>query len=398
MLKITLKNILRYRRRSLLTLAVMIGATFTGFMMGGFNNALLDQLIDGFIRYQTGHIRITTQEYLDNKRFLPVYEHISNVSSVVQEIETIPEVHMAVPTIPFPGIIGHNEESTPVYMVGVDLQRNNYDFPERLQSGLIQSNSVLAGQRLLDKVDASNDSSLLIVSTSAEGGINGISRFVSGTYFFNITAFDRQTLFLDLPSAQSLLKISNAATELLVYLNNEEDTTEVLELLKAQFPDLAIQDYRQQLGGLYYGIVMSRFILNVVLVIVLILSSLVIVNSIVASIYDRIKEIGMMKAMGFRDSELGQMLFYEGLTFGIVGGTIGAILGMIWIWFYSIHGIDVSAAVADTSLPTEGVFFPRVSFLFALWVWLAAVIVPSIVALMPLRMLRRITVVEALNS
>ena len=128
------------------------------------------------------------------------------------------------------------------------------------------------------------------------------------------------------------------------------------------------------------------------------LGSFVITNSLVASIYERMHEIGMLKAIGFTNGELTRMLFYEGIIYGIVGGGIGFTAGALLVYYLSHVGIDFSASIGDANMPIETIIYPKLTFISATASLLIAVLVPGIVSLIPARLMKKITHVEALTS
>ena len=73
MFKFAIKNILRYRSRSMLTLIVIAFSALASMACVGMMEGVINHMIDGFVKYNTAHIRITTKEFKDKIRFQPMY-------------------------------------------------------------------------------------------------------------------------------------------------------------------------------------------------------------------------------------------------------------------------------------------------------------------------------------
>jgi len=109
-------------------------------------------------------------------------------------------------------------------------------------------------------------------------------------------------------------------------------------------------------------------------------------------------EIGILKAIGFTNKELTRILFYEGIIYGIIGGGIGFTVGALLVYYLSQVGMDFSASIGDVKMPIETIIYPKLTFISATASLIIAVLIPGIVSLIPARLMKKITPVEALNS
>jgi len=398
MFKFAIKNFLRYKTRSILTILVITASAFATVTIMGFVNGIVDHLLNSHIQYQTAHIRITTEGYLDKERFLPLYDNIESVTAFKNELLTDPNIKLAIPTIHFNALIAKDNTTIPIRVITFDLKDNGYNLDKRVVDGNISDTGLLIGDELQEKLDLNIGDTLLILTTTVDSSLNAIKPVITGITSFGISQFDKRTLIVDLKTAQKVLRSSDATTEVFITLNNANQTDMMVKKLSAQYPEYMVESYKTQMGSLYNMFRVQKYVLNFIAIFIMFLGSLVIINSLVASIYERMSELGMLKALGYSNYELTKMLFFEGSIFGIVGGGIGFILGLIFMNYLSTTGIDFSKGMGDSNLPIEMIIYPTMTPFLTILSFCIAVIVPSLISLIPARILRNVTPLEALNS
>lgn len=398
MFMFTIKNMTRYKLRNALTLfTISFSAIIIVFILV-WVSSLMDLMIEGFINYQTGHIKITTEEFYENRRFSPLYAYIPNVSELAAEIRENKEVKTVMPIYNFGGLIGQKDNDTiQVRAVAIDFTNNTYGLDKKIVFGSSDKGGILMSEKLYKKSGFDQEDKILFVSPTVDGGLNGIKLPVEGLYNFKMKLFDSSTILINLKDAQTLLHSGDSTTELVILLNDENKTDEFSEKLSKKYPNLKIETYKEQLGPLYlFNVVIFKKIFGLFTVLIMGLGSLVIANSLIASIYDRINEIGMLKAIGFLDGELSLMLFYEGLIFGLVGGLIGCGIGFYITSLFTTRGIDLSIMIGD--MPIDSIIYTKIDLSSVVISVCVAVLVPALVTIIPMRHIRRITPVEALKG
>lgn len=397
MFKLAIKNVLRYKTRSILTaLVIMVSAIATVFIMG-FMDGMMEHILNGYVNYQTGHVRITTKEYLEKEKFMPLYESMTDIEAFQKELEKDERVAQVVPMFRFGSFIGMEDETLPVSVVAFDLQNNTFGVNEKLIEGESVPDGIVIGKGLQEKFDLSMGDKPLIVATTVDSALNGTKPEITGVSQFGMSMFDKSSIFMNLQTAQRLLRLEDSAAEIWIRLENEKKVDNYVEDLQVQYPDLAIESYKAQMGAFYITMKIEENILIFVAMIIMFLGSLVIINSLIASIYERINEIGMFKALGYTDKELTKMLFFEGSVFGIFAGGLGFIIGLIAVNYFTVQGIDFSALMGSLDMPIETVIYPSVTVGTALISAIVAILIPAIVSLIPARTMKRLSVVEALN-
>ncbi len=397
MFKLAIKNILRYKSRSFLTALVIVVSALSSVFISAFIEGMISHMIDGYAKYQTGHIRITATEFLEKERFMPLYEYLPEITDMQKTLLQDERIASVVPMVRFGGFIGQDDESIPVSLIGFDLENNSYGLKDRIVEGKVSQTGIVVGRDLQQRIAVSMGDTPLVVATTIDSALNGTKTPIIASTLFNMSAFDKNTVFMDLQTVQKLLRMEDGATEVFVMIKDQKNLEAIASDLRSIYGDYTIETYKTQMGSLYTTMEIEKHILNFIAAIIMFLGSLVIINSLVASIYERINEIGMLKALGYSDLELTKMLFFEGLAFGLIAGGLGFVLGQVLIVYASRVGFDLSSMMSSVNMPIDAVIYPKMTALNTIITAFIAITIPALVALFPARTLSKITVVEALN-
>jgi len=99
--------------------------------------------------------------------------------------------------------------------------------------------------------------------------------------------------------------------------------------VKASFPSLAPYSFQDLNKGFLTVLKQKRIWGYMIMLFILLLSAVGIVNTVLMSVYERIREVGVLKALGFRGSEVVRMFILEGFFVGCLGSLLGAALGIL---------------------------------------------------------------------
>lgn len=449
-LKIAFRNIFRNGRRTILSaMSVFFAAMITGLAQGWINGAL-GLFVDNFVNYQTGHIRIRSQEFEKRKRFMPVDSPVANSSALAQKIRNIDKVETVEERIYFTMLLGtesiqrshtrleidenkatveskniskdnfglsgekklkseqrknegatiKKQESTiPVLAIGVNLGKSRFDLNHHLKEGSLTQNGIVAGKRLAEKTGARKGQEILLVSRTAEGGLNGIKLPIQGITETGIPMFDERVLFLPLAEAKKLLKLHGDSTELYVYLKDESDLDEVLKQIAPLLSgDLILQSYKESLGSFYGTLQMAKIAYLFIESMILFLASFVIINIMMMAIFERMHEIGTLKALGMKDRQLVSQFAIEGGIVGLLGGIPGALVGFGIISYLSHIGVNLGNMVESFDAPISYIIYPQLKLIYLVYALILSVAIPALTALIPALYTRKLKPAEALRK
>jgi len=364
----------------------------------GFINGILDTYMANFCKYQTGHVRVTTQEYKKRERFMPVDELILNSEEVKEKIKKIPNVKAVRERIRFGILLAKDNNTKEAVGMGIDLNNNEFDLKKKLKKGTIVEDGLYIGSGLAKKMNIKLGDKLLLATKTSEGGLNGIKLKVAGIFHFGMM-FDRNFFFMGLGSAKKLLKMTNATTELYIFgkdISNIDAFEKNIQKTVEQY--YIAESFKKQLGPLYVTFNSMKYIYGFIEAMILFLASFVIINTMMMAIFERMREIGTLKAMGMTDRQLFINFTYEGAIMGAIGGVTGGIIGFLIVVYFSKTGINMATQIANLDMPIEYIIKPAVEFVDLIAALIICIVVPSIAAMIPARHARKLTPVEALKN
>ena len=399
--KFALRNIFRNKKRTVLTIISILFAAMIVGLAQGWVNGLMDAMESNYIKYQTGHIRITTKEYIKRERFIPVDEIIYNSGRVIEDVKKIDGVKSVEERIRFGMLLGKGEKTEESVGMGLDLLNSDLDLSSKLtdENEKIESQGLYLGYKLAEKLGVKKGEELLIATKTSEGGLNGIKLEVKGLLKFGMKTFDSKFFFMDLGSAKELLKIYDGTTEIFVFLKNIENLHEINNKISIKLDDdLVSEDYITQMGDMYGMFQMAKIIYYFIESMIMFLGSFVVINTMMMSIYERMREIGTLKAIGMTDKQLFWNFTCEGAILGAIGGAIGAICGYMIIVYFSISGINMEAFMASIEAPVEYIVYPHVSIIQPFIAIFIAIIIPALASMIPARNMKKYMPADALRK
>lgn len=399
LIKFALRNVLRNRRRSLLTaLAIFFAAMIVGLAQGWING-MLDLFMNNYIIYQTGHARITTKDYQERERFIPVDSLLFDDEQIKTKVLQLEGVEQVEERIRFGILLGHQETTVNALGVGVDLDKTVLTIKDKLIAGTFTGEGIYIGKDLAKRLNVQLGDELLLATKTSEGGLNGIKLPIQGIVNFGITMYDKRMFFISLEAAKRLLKIYRGTIELYVFAKQDKLTDIITDQISRLLPDEgSVMSYKQQLGSLYTTMMSMKVIYVFVEALILFLASFIVINTMMMAIFERLHEIGTLKAIGMSDRDLFINFTLEGAFIGAVGGIPGALVGYGLIALLSVTGVNLESSLSSLDMPIEYMLYPSLSLIALLSAVILSILVPALAAMIPARYARRLSPAEALRK
>ena len=405
--KIAFRNIKRNKRRSILSGSAIAVATMMIVLMFSMINGMLVDIEWNVTSYVTGHVRVRNIEYDKNEMFNPLHLNISGAEQRIREIAALPEVSIVVPRITFPGIVYRGEDSYKMQGVGVDFTKELefQNLAEHVVEGRIAEagkNEVLMGFGLAKNMDLTIGDKFTVLTNTVYRGSNGMTFTLVGLVNFVISGMNTTTFYAPIDRVQRLVKANDAVTELLIKIpdggNTKTAATAVQAVLDKDGNSELMAKPFQELSFTYSWIELAQNIYNIMALVFFILASSVIINTTMMVIFERMKEIGTIGAMGMTGGEIQKLFFLEAFYIGLLGALAGVILGIGLTIPLSITGIDLSASMEGIDFDISNIIYPKLSLRSTLFVYIYSVAVSSLATILPTRKAAHIEPVEALRS
>ncbi|MCP4135505.1 MAG: ABC transporter permease [bacterium] len=407
--KFAFRNVLRNKKRSFLTMLSIFFAAIIVGLAQGLINGVVNVYVDNFIQYQTGHVKITTAEYKKRERFFPVEELVYGSNDIIRELKKMEEVESVEERIRFGLLLGKDETTTEAVAMGIDLANNKMEISQKrldkngkkkdLKKEPFINSGLYIGKGLAKKLKIIEGDKLLIATKTSQGGLNGIKLSVNGIVDVGVGLLNNKSFFMSLADAKKLLKIDDGTTEIFVYAKETAMTPALVSKIKKIIPEEAIaESYIKQMGNFYSTIESSKVAYLIIESIILFLASFVIINTMMMAIFERLQEIGTLKALGMTNREIFINFTLEGAIIGAAGGIPGAIVGYCIIIIIAHYGVNFESMVENMDAPIEYIIRPSISILYLLSAVALSIAIPALAAMIPARYSTKLTPAEALRK
>ncbi|MFW5717405.1 MAG: ABC transporter permease [Spirochaetota bacterium] len=401
---IALRNVGRNKRRSVLS-GIAIGvAAMAIVILFSLINGMQADLANNLQDFYSGMIRVRHAEYDQNEILSPLHLRVQDAGERAAELESMDGVTAISPRINFPASIYQDGETSNAQGIGVDMSREvQYS---RLNDYLVEgampgdnTRGMLLGTTLADRLGVSVGDTLTILTTTMTRGSNAITFTVAGTLQFPVQGLNAQALMIPLPAARDLVKMDDAVTEILIKLEDESQAAAVAREIESRWDshDLRIATWRE-IPTSYSFIEFARNIYNGMAAFFFLLGSTVIITTTMIVIFERMREIGTIAAMGMTGSEIVRLFFLESFFIALIAAGIGVVAGTGISLVLGEVGIDMREAVQGMDIEFGGQVYPRWRLGTTVFVYIYSIAVTGLAAFFPTRRAAKIEPVEALHT
>jgi len=374
LLRMALRNAFRYRRRTVLTclaIAFGLGLTIVGMaLFNGVEKTSLDHIKDS----ETAHFLVYPAQRSAGLL-------INNPAALAARLRSLPGVAGVECRLRCAATLINGQDELPVTAIGIEAENDPVVF--RIRESLAAGKFLEAGERAALLVgnglardlglSAGDLCSLRLFAIDDESDWNAIDLQVKGVFVSGNPRLDRAAVFLPLPLLQESLGCGDRAGEIAVRMQNEED----LEGKKAAIQrTLSIAGFHGRVLGFWEaaaGLVEVNRLRSrlhaIVPLIMLLVAALGVVNTMLMAVMERTREIGLLRAMGFRQREVLLLFVLEGGLIGFLGSAASCLIGGLSGWYLESHGIDIAfllgrevADIAAAIYPIQDVFRADLNF------------------------------------
>ena len=347
-IKLALRNMLRNRRRSLLTVGTVMVAT----CLITVALAWLEGIFGTIIREQTaasGDIRVVDADWAAREDIMPLYENIADVEPVLAAIRAVPGVVAAEPRITVGAVITATEEIGDDFTLVVGATdaywRGRLRGPENLVAGRWLSGAekeVVLGRKVAARVGADVDTEVLLLGQTQYGSMSPVKARVVGIVSAN--AMIDQQAFVPLEEARWMVDLPDGSLEVLVYAASERraDVAPVLGALRGlpglEGLDVSAWYEREPFAS---AMTMIEAVKRFIQMLIVFIAALAIFNTMTMAVMERSGEIGVMRAMGLTRPGAVGLFVIEALGIGLTGGLLGTGLGAAFASWLERHGVSL---------------------------------------------------------
>jgi ABC-type lipoprotein release transport system permease subunit len=400
-LKMAYRNLGRHRRRSLLSaLALALGTALLMFIAAFFRGEMRSSM-ETTLRLNTGHLQVQNVEYDPDKLSVAWKYLIENPNQVVARVAAFDQVRVATPRLFASGIVSVRDESNGVQIIGIDPASDaNAPYRDGLVSGEFLTaddrDGILIGYPLADALGLKAGDQLNLLVNTADGIVDEQSFTVRGIFSTGTTAYDKGVVFLPLAKAQAFSGAGDRASIIFILLYDRETADAVAAAIQGQ--NFKVRTWTEMNELLVLVEDFSNAYLTVINLIVLGVTATVIVNTLLMSVFERTREIGILSAIGMKGRQIITLFLAEAALLAAAGTAVGSLAGWALSAYFGKVGIYFGDLGISGEMLLEDRIYPYLTFDSAITLIVTAFVVTILASLYPARMASRMEPVEALHS
>ncbi len=346
-IKMAFRNIFRAKRRSIIVILTIAIGLWGLIVSNAYYDGMIQQMVKSAIEIDSGHIQIHKfgfQEKMLINLVLP------DPKKVASSIKNLKDVKSFSPRVRGNGLAQTAEYSSGVMILGIDpfKEQDITSVKGNLVDGeyLDQApqNSVLVGKAFAKKFNLELGEKLIIMVQDSKNEIGSAAFRVCGFFQSASTDFDKFAIFIDLKAAQKLYSLGNNLSEYVITLENSDQIQQAKQILKKELgQEYEVIDWKEIMPVLVEMQVMMDFWTYLSYIVVFLAVAIGIINILLMSIFERIREFGVMKALGTSPSKLVFMILMESVIIGFLGLVLGGVFSYATGYYFMERGIDLTA-------------------------------------------------------
>ena len=398
--KMAYRNLGRHRRRSILSgLALAMGTALLMFIAAFFQGEMRSSL-ETTLRLNSGHIQVSDADYDPDKLSVAWDYLIENPDQVAAQIETLDQVQTATPRLLASGIVSVRNDSSGVEIIGVEPDSSANDPYRHMVSGEFLTaddrEGIVIGYPLAESLGLKVGDQLKLLVNTSDGNVDEQMFTVRGIFTTGSTAYDKGIVLLPLAKAQAFSGAGNHASMIFILLKDREQAEAVAAAIPSQ--NFQVKTWRELNTLLVLINDFSDAYLAFINLIVLGVTATVIINTLLMSVFERTREIGILTAIGMKSRQIISLFLAEASLLALGGVTFGALAGWALSAYFAKVGIYFGDLGISQGMVLDDRIYPYLTLGVAVNLIVTAFVITILASLYPARMASRMEPVEALHG
>jgi ABC-type lipoprotein release transport system permease subunit len=411
-LTLAIRNLFRNTRRTLLTILLIATSLSALILTDALSRGMTQTMVENLTHTLAGEAQIHRRGFRDN---FSTDLYIADVEPIENQLAQDSRIAAYANRVISGGMISSTYNISAGLIYGVDaaaerqvsklekaVTRGNYlsasDYLSASNAPQSSATEIMIGEPLADLLEVGLGDRIVITLAAADTGELAQALFrVSGIFLFGTREIDENLVFINLTQARQLLEIKGSH-EIAVRFNEQDNNnvTSASALQHFNTPSIEALGWRALNPEIDAMLDMTGYSTLIVGTILFLLASLGVINAMFMSIYERIYEFGVAKAIGTRPSQLFVLIMTEALLLALISCLVGMLLAAATCLWFAETGIplgdmEISGVAMNDSIPTVMAW----SQFTSLPLYVLALIM--VAALYPARFAARITPTDALH-
>lgn len=402
LLRLSWRNLWRNHRRTYIMLGAISVGVWAMIFMTALMRGMVDDMLNQGIRNLPRHIQIQHPAFLDDPS---VVNSMDEPEGELLIALNQPGAKRWASRIKVPAVIASERESRGINLIGVEAEAESdiSGIPAQISAGrFLESNhdkGVVIGAKLAQRLETRLGKRVVVMSQDPDNNISERGFRVVGIYRAEMPGLEEYNVYAALGSLQKLLRIEGRVSQVILVDEDYRDIDTLYRRIERVTPaTLDIKPWYEidsYLAAMFN--MMDGFVLVWVIIIFLALS-FGLVNTLVMAVFERVREIGLIQALGMRPQLIVYQILLESLLLLLIGLVIGNGLALITVKPLE-SGLDVSAVAEGMAMMGVGsVLYPKLTLDDMLLANSVVIVLGILTSILPAWRAAHLDPVRALNS
>jgi ABC-type lipoprotein release transport system permease subunit len=358
------RNLWRNRRRTLLTLSSITVGVFLAILTTGIHDRNWSDTIDVAARLGSGHVTLQHPEYLDAPALSRTVQHTRALRALALADR---DVTRAAERITGQLMLNTARDSRGAGFIAFDPaaeDRTTFSFQQAIAEGApfetSEDRGIMVGARLAANLGVTLGDKIVYTMTDRTGEIvSGLAR-VSAIVRTGSPGVDAALCLLPIDAVRGLLGYADdEATQVAVFVRDQRDTDAVARRLGAEVgAEAAAVPWHESQTGLAAFIALKVGGARFMEILIAVLVAAGIFNTLFVSVMERMREFGILTAIGWSPGRLFGLVMLESAWLGVLGLVGAALVTALPYWYLATTGLDLSGLLAGNSMDVAGIAMP----------------------------------------
>lgn len=408
-MKMALRELVSHKKRSIITLLLSMFSTALFVFISAITDGSHKQLISSSVEIYPGYLEITNAEFEDEPSFENLIFDVQKAKESLKGVDGVEAYGVRFETY---ALYATNEKSVGGMFCGIEPE--NEAKISRLKSSLVEgeylssddTNALYIGVELAKRLNVKVGDTLSFISTAADYSFAADNLIIKGLFKTKLYEFDNSSAFVNKAYFDEVMNSQNIATHIILKPNDiEQIDATTLSMQHALAKELKVRNYKETMEDLILAMEVDAIFGYIILAIFFIVIFFVVTIFAFLSVYARIRQIGILRAIGTTPRGVMSMLLVEAMILGSISVGIGGAVSGYGAYYFEKNPIELSSMgdldmeeylaqynmVAEITFPTD---FNPTNIILQMFIML---ILNLVTVIYPIIMMNRFTPTEAIR-
>jgi ABC-type lipoprotein release transport system permease subunit len=396
------RNLWRNHRRTLIMLAAITVGVWAMIFMTALMRGMVDDMLLNGIRSLPGEVQIHHPEYRDDPS---INNSIEAPGDTLTKALQIPEVTAWTSRVRVPAVVSSERDTRGVILLGVEPNsevRVSFDADTISEGRFLEDSSdsgLVIGAKLANHLETDLGKRVVVMSQDPNNNIADRGFRVVGIYKAKLASLEETNIYAGRDTVQKLLKLGEKISEIAItgedYRHVDQWYPRIKQAAGEDVETLPWYQVDTYLGSMLA--MMDGFVL-VWIIIVFLALSFGLVNTLVMAVFERVREIGLMQALGMRPSTILYQILMESLLLLLIGLALGNVIAVGTVIPLQ-DGIDISVVAEGMEMMgTSSMLYPALQPNDMIMANVIVIVLGLLTSILPAWRASRYDPVEALNK